>query len=301
MAKINIEKMSINIGAYISGVDLTKPIDPDTFFEIREAWLENQIIVIRDQHVSPQQYKKFAENFGPLERHEFHRNLGPGLEEVADITFDGSRPRNSTADLWHIDGGYYKHPTVAALLMPVDIPKIGGDTAFASRYCAYDALPGPLQRMCEEIEALHSAPMISAADVESNKLNPDFKIDPEDLAGRAQPVVIVHPETGRKALYVDRMFTRHIVGFPEAESRHILDMLYEVSTYNLEFQTRHTWRMGDIAIWDDRAVLHYGVTDYRVPRTMRRITVAGSERLLSPREFEAARRKEAVPRTLVKV
>ena len=273
MSTITVEPLTPAIGAVVGGVDAARPLDEATIAKLRRVWLDRQVIFLRDQHLTPEQFKRFGAYFGELDVHPFHRNLGDDLEQVQEISFDGSRIRNSTADLWHVDGSYLEHPTTASLLTPVKIPEIGGDTAFASMHAAYTALPESLQRYCEELYALHSAPRMNADDLKN--LHPTKRPSEEDLVGRVRPVVIVHPETGRKTLYVNRMFTRNIVGFAEAESRHLLDMLYEHTTYNLEFQVRHRWRMGDIAIWDNRATIHYGVTDYREMRTMRRLTIKG--------------------------
>lgn len=277
MSSFEVEPLTPAIGAIIHGIDATQPIAAETMAQLRAVWLERQVIFLRDQHLSPEQFKRFGQNFGELDIHPFHNNLGGDLEQVQQISFDGSRPRGTTADQWHIDGTYLEFPTTASILAPLDIPPVGGDTAFASMYAAYDALPDSLRDLCDRLEALHSAPILSAKDLVG--LHPTKRPSEQDIAGRIRPVALIHPETGRRSLFVHRMFTRHIIGFSEAESRHFLEFLYSHTTSSLEFQVRHRWRMGDIAIWDNRSTLHYGVTDYRVRRVMRRMTIRGS---LSP-------------------
>jgi taurine dioxygenase len=188
--------------------------------------------------------------------------------------------------MWHTDGSFLEYPTETSILVAKKLPQFGGDTMFASMYEAYDMLHPTLRSACDELEVVHAFP-----DVNKNTkhgFNPSLsreapdRVDPRFLKGRPQPLVVVHPDTGRRALYLNRSYTKDIVGMPEAQSRHLLALLYEHASQSPEFQLRFCWKVGSIAMWDNRCTMHYAVSDYSTERTMWRVMIGGTRPLQGP-------------------
>lgn len=285
---IEVKQVGPALGALVSGVDLAAGASREDAVTIKQALLDHQVLFFREQDLTGEQFLRFGEIFGKPYPHFFHRNLGGELQAVTELRNDGSRRRSGTADnkiAWHTDGGYFEYPTEMSLLTAKELPPSGGDTMFASMYAAYDTLHPALQRAAEELQALHSFydPGQGALDFNIFRQDdPNARVDAGSAAGRAQPVVIVHPETGRKALNVNRLFTRRILNMPEHQARHLLDLLIEHCSNSPEFQVRFSWEPGSIAVWDNRCTLHYAVSDYSANRLMWRITIAGTQPLHAP-------------------
>ena len=166
---------------------------------------------------------------------------------------------------------------------------------FCNMYMAYDTLHPAVQRAVDELEAHNAFP---DTEVEGEKIgfgqtDPNLRLGREAVMGVAQPVVVIHPETKRKALYVNRTFTRKIIGMPELQSRHLLDMLHEHCANAPEFQVRFSWKVGAIAVWDNRCTLHYAVSDYASPRTMWRVTTEGTGPLYGPSSVTATEARKS--------
>ena len=265
MASLSIEPLTPTIGARIGGLDLTSPIPATAREEIRRALLDHLVVFVGGQSTTPARFKDLAMSFGRLEMPpSYLRSLSADEPEIHFVDYDGSQPRGSYADVWHADVTFMESPPLGSVLTPVQIPTLGGDTLWANMYAAYEALSPQMQRFLDGLEAEHALPGVHKT-VGRND-------DP--IVGAVHPVVRVHPETGRKSIFVNAIFTRRIVGIDIEESRQLLDMLYRHCSAP-EFQVRWRWAMGDIAIWDNRCTLHYGVVDYRERRILQRIVLKG--------------------------
>lgn len=273
MSGITIHKVAGALGAEISGVDLAAPLADETIAAIRRALGEHQVIFFRDQSLTPQQQLAFGRRFGPLNIHPYvagmadHPEVMEIIKEPTDrINFGGG---------WHSDMSFLETPAIGSILYAVELPDWGGDTLFASQAAAFEALSPGLQKTLEGLNAIHSAEREYAPTGPSAQKRESMKIsDAEGMAGRfSHPVVKVHPETGRKALYVNPAFTMQFDGWSRRESRPLLNYLFEHSRQEA-FTCRLRWRPGTVAFWDNRSVWHYALNDYPGQRRhMRRVTV----------------------------
>lgn len=295
MAQLQVTPVSLSLGAQISGVDLSRPLSNSEVSAIRQAFLDYQVIFFRDQELDGHQFKSLAAIFGTPYAHFVLKNLGGDLKDITELKGDGSRRMAATLNNktdWHADGGYYEHPTEASLLMAREVPPLGGDTSFINMYDAYEMLHPALRRAVDQLQARHAFPDVHGTMKQQFNANlsddPAMRVDPGSVAGRIQPLVIVHPQTGRRALNINRQFTREIVGMPECQARHLFDLLVEHATGSPEFQVRFHWEPGSIAIWDNRCTLHRATADFGGSRTMWRITISGTAPLQAPQvESEA--------------
>ncbi len=273
MSGITVHQVAGALGAEISGVDLSGPLSDETIADIRDAFTRHQVIFFRDQTLTPQQQLAFGRRFGPLNIHPYvagmddHPEVMEIIKEPTDrINFGGG---------WHSDMSFLETPAIGSILYAVEVPDFGGDTLFASQAAAFEALSPGLQKTLEGLNAIHSAEREYAPTGASAQKRESMKIsDAEGMAGRfAHPMVKVHPETGRKALYVNPAFTMNIEGWSRRESKPLLDYLFEHSRKEA-FTCRFSWRPGSIAFWDNRSVWHYALNDYHGQRRhMRRVTV----------------------------
>jgi taurine dioxygenase len=257
------------LGAEVQGLDLSKPLDAATVQLIRDGLAEHLVLVFRDQPLlSVEQHRALARSFGELEVAPFQRDL----EDPTLLVLDQTDPRGSQAANFHADNTFRPYPPLGALLQAQIVPEAGGDTCFASMYAAWEALSPRMQAYLDGLEAWHSLAQM-AARLASHALQSSLNM--ADWPPVKHPVVAVHPDTGRKLLNVNYNWTTEIAGIPVAESRTVLDFLYD-HIRSPEFQVRLRWRRGDIAFWDNRATQHYAVPDYRGRRLMQRIAIAGS-------------------------
>jgi taurine dioxygenase len=265
---LQVQPVTPAVGALVEGTDLRNPLDADTVRLIRQALLEHGVIFFHNQDLSGQQLRAFAANFGGLGQ-TFKPPDSPDKNVSEMVTI---APKNTT-DIWHADSTYMEEPPMGAVLRAVRLPPLGGDTCWASMYAAYEALSEPLRNMLGGLTAVHStAPVIerlarSGADYARN-------VSKAEISEHVHPVVRVHPETGRKLLFVNASWTTRIVELAPPESDKILDLLFE-HVKSPDFNVRFRWAPNDIAFWDNRAVLHYAVPDYQVERVMQRVVIAG--------------------------
>ncbi len=276
---MEIRPLSDAAGAEIIGADLSKPLDDDSFAQIHRAWLDNCVIVLRDQELPPEQHIAFSRRFGPLIKHVFDQFLLPGHPEIIRISNKKSESGDNIglADAgryWHSDLSYAQYPSKGSMLYALEIPPEGegGDTLFANMYKAYDALS---ESMKARLDGLRAAFIISRKRFKDDnriKINEDQADQTPEVT---HPVVRIHPETERKALYVNPGHTDHIIGMDAAESRALLDELHAHST-RPEFIYRHKWRLHDLVFWDNRCLIH--IADPPKPgfdRHMHRTTIEG--------------------------
>jgi taurine dioxygenase len=279
---IEVRKLSNGLGAEVTGIDLRQPPDDCAFAQITQAWHEHLLLVFRGQQVDYRQYIAFGGRFGELERY-LHQNTDythPDHPEIYFITnHDVNGKASETREVgreWHTDQSYTARPLKATMLYCREIPAHGGDTMFTNMYLAYERLSPRLQAVLEGLEAVH--------DFSLRLGNLATYLDPEKIAARrrksppvAHPVVRVHPDTGRKALYVSEAVTSHFVGMTREESAGLLEYLFRHSV-RPEFTYRHRWRTDDVAIWDNRCALHLALKDFEhtSPRHMARMAVLGT-------------------------
>ena len=267
---ITLDKLTPIIGAEIGGIDLSKPLGNQAADEIHRALAENLVIFFRDQHLTPEQHLAFGRQFGDLHIHPAAPHA-PGHKELMIIHADKDSPR-ANGEGWHSDVSCDVEPPMGSILYIKTCPPRGGDTLFANMYAAYEALSDRMKTYLEGLTAIH--------DGEDNYRGTyaNFGVKDKPTYPRAEhPVIRVHPVTGRKALFVNRGFTRYIVGIPRDESDGILRYLYEHMANPL-FQCRFRWRENSIAFWDNRCAQHRAMWDYW-PHTRWgfRVTVAGDK------------------------
>jgi len=254
------------LGAEVTGVDLSRPLDPAVVKEVVDHFHEHQVLFFRDQHIDDVAQRDFAAHFGPLQRFAFLRPVSEDVPEVHAIDIDPSRPKTANSDIWHSDATFLRRPPLGSLLRAVTLPDVGGDTLWASMYAAYDALSSRVQRLLDGMTAVHDSS--NSASHARNAVNADFEPS-------VHPVVRTHPVTGRKALFVNEGFTTRINELNEYESEALLKLLFAHAT-RPEFSIRWRWQENDVAFWDNRVTQHFAVDDYRPSRrVMHRATILG--------------------------
>jgi taurine dioxygenase len=276
MNSFRVERCAGAIGAEISGIDLAAPMDGETMGALRAAWLEHLVLVFRDQDLDSAGFMAFARRWGEPIEYPFVKGLEGYPEIIAVRKLEHERV--NFGGVWHSDTTYLPVPPMASMLLARELPPQGGDTLFASMYAAYESLSAGLRQMLDGLRGVSSSAL---ADV--SKTREDTMRGQASASGGSatvltaeHPVARTHPETGRKALYVNRAHTARFAGWTEAESRPLLEMLF-AHQISAEFCFRLRWRPGTLAIWDNRCAQHYPVNDYHgYRRLMHRITLAGT-------------------------
>ena len=271
--RIAVDPLTPAIGAEVSGADLREPLDDETFAEIRRALVDHGVIFFRDQPIGHEQHLAFGRRFGPLHVHPAAPCID-GNPELMLIHTDASSTRQNGHD-WHSDVSCDEEPPMGSVLHLHTVPPSGGDTLFSSMYAAWDALSAPMKALLSALEARHESAHLYDGD-DGGGIYGDATVKRRnEWPSAVHPVVRTHPETGRKALYVNAIFTRRILGVTGRESRALLDLLFE-HVADPRFQCRFRWRKHSIAFWDNRCVQHHAMWDYYPEtRTGARVTVAG--------------------------
>ena len=249
-----VRRLAGSLGAEIYGPDISNPA-PGDFTAIRELLLEHLVVFLPNQSPSPEAHVEFGRHFGQLEGH-------PNLKSDDDLPpeiFQLKASQGGVADEWHTDLTFQESPSLMSVLHMVKCPEFGGDTMWTSLYAAYDELSDPMKELCEGLTALHNA-------LPHNR--------PEIMT--VHPVVRVHPETGRKALYVNEHFTRRIVEMNAEESDMLLRHLTQWVAKE-RFTVRYNWTPGCIGIWDNRCTQHFVLNDFDGERVIQRVTVSGDK------------------------
>ena len=275
MGQIEVVPVSGGVGVEVHNVDIKSGIDAGTFDELRAAFVEHGLIFLRDQDITPDDHIAFAERWGKININRFFPRLD-GYDQIATVTKEPDQTTNIGGG-WHTDHSYDHVPAMGSILIARETPPVGGDTLFACMYTAYDTLSDGLKQTLEGMKAVHSSRHIFGEQSSYRDTMKDRFSNPEDATQDAvHPVVITHPESGRKALYVNPGFTLHFDGWTAAESKPLLDYLY-AHAVQLEHTTRFQWAPGSIAFWDNRCTWHYALNDYHgTRREMHRITIEGS-------------------------
>jgi len=255
MTDLDVRPVSGALGAEVRGVSLSE-VDDDVFARLHGLLLEYLVLFFPDAAgLGPSDHEAFGRRFGRLEVHPFLPKW-PGHDEIVVLDSD----QGAKADVWHTDVTFSQSPPVASVLQLVQCPEVGGDTMWSNQYLAYEALSAPIRELVDGLTAIHV-----------------FEHPAGGYRSEAEhPVVRVHPETSRRSLYVNRMFTRRIPQLTSAESAVLLAHLFSVAE-SPQRVCRYRWVEGAVAIWDNRATQHYAVNDYTDRRVGRRVTVLGDE------------------------
>jgi taurine dioxygenase len=233
------------------------------------------VIFFHDQELSPEQHIAFARHWGEIEVNRFFRPV-EGHPMIAEVRKEPDQKQN-IGSIWHTDHSYDQVPAMGSILYAREVPDVGGDTLFAHMSLAYETLSDGLKETLDGLRAWHSSRHVFGRGGSARELQRDARIGNPDLATQdaLHPVVIRHPTTGRKALYVNASFTVRFDGWTEQESKPLLEFLYRHAA-RPEFTCRFRWRAGSIAFWDNRSTWHYAVNDYAGERRlMHRITLQG--------------------------
>ncbi len=270
---ITVRKLAGGIGAEISGVDLTREMTDDAFKAIHRAWLDHVVIFFRDQNLSNAQYLAFAERMGEPVEYPFIRGIDgfPVITPVIKLEHESI----NFGGVWHTDTTYLHEPPKGTLLLAREVPPQGGDTIFANQYLAYDTLSDGLKATLQTLTGISSSAKADVSKSREDRMAAAPAARANDVLIAEHPVVRTHPETGRKALYINPGHTVRFKGWTEAESAPLLSFLHQHQIKE-EFTCRFNWQPGSLALWDNRAAMHYPINDYHGHRRiMHRITLKG--------------------------
>ena len=268
---IEVSPIGSALGAVVRGVDIARPLGDEVIAEVRQAFLDHLVVFIRDQKLTPQAQLAFARRFGqPMEYPQLK-----GLPECPLVTpvVKLEHERVNFGGVWHSDTSYLARPPMASMLYAVETPPRGGDTLFANQYLAYETLSEGLQQTLAGLVGVNSSAKADVSKTREDRLR-DAGAELKVLIGE-HPVVRTHPETGRKALYLNFGHTARFRGWTEPESAPLLDYLF-MHQVKPEFTCRFQWEPGSLAFWDNRCAQHYPVNDYHgFRRVMHRVTLEG--------------------------
>ncbi|MCY1079437.1 TauD/TfdA dioxygenase family protein [Archangium lansingense] len=272
---VKLTPITERIGTEVHGIDVTQPISAHDFDRIYQAWIDTTILLIRGQSMTHAQQVAFTRKFGEVvsyTRQRFSEDEAPEVLILSNIQVDG-KPIGSPVSgrVWHTDGHYLADPPAGSMLHAIETPPVGGDTLFANMFAAYEELPEATKRRIENRQVIISR-------IQSRPYNypdrpPPTEQERAEWVDMPQPMVLTHPENGRKALYVGGNVPWRVVGMDESESAPLVTFVQEFSVMR-RFTYRHKWRPGDIIIWDNRSAMHratvYDLTAHR--RRMHRTT-----------------------------
>ena len=272
---MKIKKISGALGAEITGVDLTQNLSVGLADDIRAIFLEHNVIFIKNQPLTSLQFINFAKKMGTPVEYPFVKGFEdfPEIIEVKKLEHE----KINFGGVWHSDTTYLDCPPMGSMLLSKEIPPYGGDTLFACQYAAYEALSDTMQRLLNGLQGLSSSAQADVSKTREDRIKSDGMDSAPKSFSCAHPVVRTHPETGRKALYVNVAHTSGIEGLTNAESSSLLSFLFEHQVKH-EFTCRWTWESNCLAFWDNRCTQHNPVNDYHgFKRVMHRITLQGDK------------------------
>src|SRR5512139_3470267 len=288
--RIAVEPISGACGCEIGGVDLSRPLDPETLAEVMLAFEHFLVIVFRDQQLTDEQHKAFSRCFGELMELPQAPTWGEHAD-MQDLRREAHEPENVVPSFehFHTDSPFLERPPLCVVMRALDVPRWGGDTAFSNCYLIYESLSDGLKAVLDGLEIVYSGKDIWR---NNEKLPPEKRLRlreskhpyTEDQLESVHPAVRVHPRTGRKSLYVTTAYFQHFVGWSEEDSRALLNHLQSLAQ-RLQFHCRVKWRKDTVTAWDNRFTLHRGIHDFRHERRhLVRTTVRG-ERPLGVRDL----------------
>ena len=259
---MQVRRFAAPLGAVVEGLDV-REVDDAAWRQLNDLFCEHHVLVFPQQDLRPEDQMAFAEHWGALVNFPYG-----GLDDYPNII--ELRNRGKKGDInqhWHSDMTYNQEPPKLTMLYAHEAPEFGGDTAFANQILAYENLSSGLRDLLDNLRALHSAEDLASIYGQDTKAAPRSE----------HPVVRTHDESGKRALYVCRAFTRRFVNWTREESRSLLEFLFQHSIRQ-EFQARHSWQPGDLVMWDNRCMMHYAVHDHDdQPRVIHRLQVSGPE------------------------
>ena len=270
---IDVHPVSGALGAEIKGVDISIQLEAEVVSEIRDALLKHLVIFFQNQVITPRQQLNFAEQFGiPMEYPQL-KGL-PDCPLVTEVTKLEHETLNF-GGVWHSDTTYLKQPPMASLLYAIEIPPYGGDTLFSNQYMAYETLSEGLKKTLSELVGVNTS---SKPEVSMTREDRMHEAGLElNILNAFHPAVRTHPETGKKAIFVNKAHTTHFKDWTESESKSLLEFLFQHQV-RTEFTCRFRWEKNSLAFWDNRCVQHIPVNDYQgFRRIMHRVTIAGDK------------------------
>jgi alpha-ketoglutarate-dependent taurine dioxygenase len=278
--RIEVHPFTGAIGAEIRGVDLREPLDEDTWREVREAFDDYLVVTFPKQPITHEQHLAFSRRFGELmQMPQLHAAEGQDL--IHAIRRDAEDTGRVIGENWHSDSTYMERPPAAVVMRAVTVPEFGGDTGFLSMVAAYEALSPTMRAVLEPLKAVHSATRIYGSAYHAQKSRFSAASARNDLDVEAgdremvHPLVCTHPRSGKRFLYVNRVYVQGIEGMTAQESRPLLDFLYEHCS-RFELTCRVRWEADQVLVWDNRATMHKAIPDYAGrARYMTRTTIAG--------------------------
>jgi alpha-ketoglutarate-dependent taurine dioxygenase len=270
--RLDIRRLAPSIGAEVVGLDLRQAIDAPTAAALRQAWYDHGVLLVRGQDITEDQQARYGEAFGPLALAHATRRLAdhhPSVMLISNIRENG-KPIGALPDgemFFHSDLCYTEHPVAGTMLYAIEVPRAGGNTLFADQYAAYETLPPALKARIDGRRATNRYEIGYDVTIRRGRAAPD-------APAWTHPMVRVHPQTGRKALYINRLMTHDIEGMDAAEAEPLLEQLYDHQEQR-RFVYEHFWRVGDVILWDNRCTLH-ARTDFSPSerRLLKRITIA---------------------------
>lgn len=273
IANLDVRRVAGALGAEISGVDLRQPLDEATTRAIRQALLDNLVIFFRGQDLAADEFLRFARSFGEPDRYPFVKGIDdhPEIIEVKKLEHETT----NFGGVWHSDTVYLEEPPMGSMLLAREIPPFGGDTLFANQYLAYEALSERFREILDGLVAVHSSAKADVSKTREDRIGSSGTSEAGKEYLSYHPAVRTHPETGRKALYVNVAHTVRFDGMTEAESQPILQYLHQHQV-KPEFTCRLVWQPNTLAFWDNRSAQHNPINDYHgYRRVMHRITLKG--------------------------
>jgi taurine dioxygenase len=268
---IEIIRLEANLGAEVRGLNLAAPITDETADLLRRLLWEHQVLLFRDTGIDNDRQADLGRVFGPPVADSISKRRGVKDGDILPMN-TGPYANAYYGTPWHADASYLEKPYLVSILRSVIAPELGGDTVWSSGISAYETLPQDIKAQIDGLTAIHR-PNSKAYKLIDDKTELDDYLS--EYSGVQHPVVITHPYSGKKVLYVNEGFTEELVGLPAAEGRELLDYLKQQFS-KPEHQVRFKWRPGSLAIWDNRAVQHKGVADYgNAQRQLVRVVAAG--------------------------
>ena len=274
---IEVRRIAGALGAEVHGVDLAQPLDAMTIAEIRRAFLENLVIFFRGQELTLAQYMAFARTLGTPIEYPFVKGM-PGFPHVIEVK-KLEHEKSNFGGIWHSDTAYLDEPPMGSMLLAREVPPYGGDTLFANQYLAYETLSDAMKALLQKLKGVNTSAKADVSKTREDRIKSDGRDAAKKDYAAEHPVVRTHPETGRKALYINVAHTARFAGMTDEESAALLKYLFQHQV-RPEFTCRFSWQPGSIAFWDNRCAQHNPVNDYHgFRRVMHRITLAGERPL----------------------
>ena len=270
---MQVTPLTTSLGAIVTDIDLAAGLNASMLAQLRAAWLEHLVLFIRGPALTPSQLLAFARQIGEPDTYPFLQ----GLKDYPEIT-EVLKKADETINfggVWHSDTTYQAQPPMATMLYAIELPPTGGDTLFANQYHAYETLSPGLRQILDQLHALAQAGNSAVAATRKPRIDDQGTGTDADALAAEHPVVRVHPETGRRSLFLSPAHASAFAGWSESDSEALLQYLFK-HQISEEFCCRHQWQKNDIALWDNRCTLHYPVNDYDGhQRLLHRITLKG--------------------------